>query len=41
MAMIGIGDNDTPTQPQFERDKTVAGNGGSSERLGEVEFLWS
>ncbi|MFR2095421.1 hypothetical protein [Eubacterium sp.] len=33
--------NDTPTQSQSERDKTVAGNEGGSEELGEVKFLWS
>ena len=41
MAMTDNRYNDTPAQPQSERDKTVAGNGGSSEELGEVKFLWS
>ena len=40
MAMTDNRDNDTPAQPQSERDKT-AGNGGSSDESGEVEFLWS
>lgn len=36
-AITGNGDNDTPVQPQFERDcvfqrKAVAGNGGSRQR---------
>lgn len=34
-AMTDNGDNDTSAQPQSERDKTVAGNGGSS-----VETEW-
>ena len=29
-AMTDNGDNDTSAQPQSEREKTVAGNGGSS-----------
>ncbi len=41
MAMTDNRDNDTPAQPQSERDKTAAGNGGSSDESGEVEFLWS
>ena len=41
MAMTDNRDNDTPAQPQSERDKTVAGNGGSSDESREVEFLWS
>ncbi len=41
MAMTNSRDNDTPAQPQSERDKTVAGNGGSSDEIGEVELLWS
>ena len=41
MAMIGNRYNDTPAQPQSERDKTVADNGGSSDELGGVRFPWS
>lgn len=41
MAMTDSRDNDTPAQPQSERDKTVAVNGGSSDEVGEVELLWS
>ena len=32
MAMTDNRDNDTPAQPQSERDKTVAGNEGGSVR---------
>lgn len=39
MAMTGSRDNDTPVQPQSERDKTVAGNGGSSDEIGEVRMI--
>lgn len=41
MAITDSRDNDTPAQPQSERDRTVAGNGGSSDGIGEVELLWS
>jgi hypothetical protein len=35
LAMTCNEDNDTPVQPQSERDKTIAGNGGSFERTSE------
>jgi len=38
MAMTDSRDNDTPAQPQSERDKTVAGNGGSSDEFGGREI---
>lgn len=41
MATTNGRDNDTPAQPQSERDRTVAGNGGSSDEIGEVKLLWS
>lgn len=41
MAMTDNRDNDTPAQPQSERDKTVATNESSSDEIGEVELLWS
>ena len=35
MATTGNRANDTPVQPQSERDKTVAGNGGGCERTSQ------
>ena len=41
MAMTDSRDNDTPAQPQSERDKTVAGNeGGSVRTTVGVELPW-
>ena len=39
--MTGSRDNDTPTQSQSERDKTVAGNEGGSAIAGVVKCQWS
>ena len=42
MATTGNRANDTPVQPQSERDKTVAGNeGGSGRPSVGVELSWS
>lgn len=41
MAITSNGYNDTPAQSQVERDKTVATNESSSDKIGGVKFPWS